>query len=104
VIIGKDVMMGPEVMIYTSNHETNRTDMPMIEQGDTQAIPVVIEDDVWIGARAILLPGVHIGKGAIVAAGSIVTKAVPPYTIVGGNPAKEIRKRERNDGGTIAER
>ncbi|MFF2286149.1 DapH/DapD/GlmU-related protein [Peribacillus butanolivorans] len=55
--------------------------------------PVVIEDDVWIGARALILSGVHIGQGAVVAAGSVVTKDVPPYSIVGGNPARVIKFR-----------
>jgi len=93
ITIGANVMMGPDVMIYTANHNTARTDIPMIQQGDSDHNPVIIEDDVWIGARAILLPGVHIGKGAIIAAGSIVTKDVPPYTIVGGNPARAIKQR-----------
>lgn len=93
VTIGADVMMGPDVMIYTANHNTGRIDIPMIQQGDSDHRPVIIEDDVWIGARAILLPGVHIGKGAIIAAGSIVTKDVPSYTVVGGNPAKVIKQR-----------
>ncbi len=55
--IGKYVMMGPDVLIYTKNHEYARTDIPMIHQGDTEPLPVVIEDDVWIGARVIILPG-----------------------------------------------
>lgn len=91
--IGQNVMMGPEVMIYTSNHCSARTDIPMIEQGETDKAPVTIEDDVWIGARAILLPGVTVGRGAIIAAGSIVTKDVSPYTVVGGNPARVIKVR-----------
>ena len=57
-------------------------------KGDT-----VIQSDAWIGMNAIIMPGVTIGEGAIVAAGSVVSKDVPPYTIVGGNPAKEIKKR-----------
>jgi len=55
--------------------------------------PIIVEDDVWIGARSLILSGVTIGKGAIVAAGSVITKNVPPYSIVGGNPAKIIRFR-----------
>lgn len=59
--------------------------------------PIIVEDDVWIGARSLILSGVKIGKGAIIAAGSVVTKNVPPYSIVGGNPAKIIRFRFEDD-------
>ncbi|HKL10089.1 MAG TPA: acyltransferase [Clostridia bacterium] len=93
ITIGSHVMMGPEVMIYTANHNYGRDDIPMIEQGDSEMKPVVIGDDVWIGARAIILPGVELGKGCIIAAGSVVTKDVPQYSIAGGNPAKVIKKR-----------
>lgn len=93
--IGSYVMMGPDVLIYTKNHEFNRLDIPMMEQGNTQPKEVIIEDDVWIGARAIILPGVTIGKGAIIAAGAVVTKDVEPYAIVGGNPAKQIKSRKQ---------
>lgn len=93
VSIGDNVMMGPEVHIYTRNHDFSRRDIPMIDQGDTHSEPVIIGDDVWIGARSIILPGVIIGTGAIIAAGSVVTKSVAPYTIVGGNPAKLIKER-----------
>lgn len=91
--IGKGVMMGPDVLIYTRNHEVSRTDIYMIEQGDTEPNPVMIEDDVWIGARAVILPGVTIGKGAIIAAGAVVSKSVEAYDIVGGVPAKVIKNR-----------
>ncbi|RKD25322.1 maltose O-acetyltransferase [Caminicella sporogenes DSM 14501] len=92
--IGKNVMMGPEVMIYTSNHKIDDVNIPMIFQGDTPKELVEIEDDVWIGARAIILPGVKIGKGSVIAAGAVVTKDVPPYAVVGGNPAKIIKFRK----------
>lgn len=93
VTIGDNVMMGPEVHIYTSNHAFNRTDIPMIQQGNQKNRPVKIMNDVWIGARSLILPGVTIGEGSIIAAGSVVTKDVPSYCIVGGNPAKVIKKR-----------
>jgi maltose O-acetyltransferase len=96
--IGRNVMMGPEVMIYTSNHEMKDLDQPMIEQGETPKERVKIEDDVWIGARAIILPGINIGKGAVIAAGAVVTKNVPPYAIMGGNPAKIIKFRYEKKG------
>lgn len=95
VSIGKDVMMGPECMMYTVNHGMARTDIPMWKQPFTAPRPIVIEDDVWIGSRVIILPGVHVGRGSVIGAGSVVTKSIEPYSIVGGNPAKLIRKRER---------
>ena len=66
----------------------------MNQQGNQKEQPVTIMDDVWIGARAIILPGVTIGQGAIVAAGAVVTKDVPPFAIVGGVPARLIDYRE----------
>lgn len=94
VIIGNDVMMGPQCLIYTSNHRTDDLTVPMWKQGFTKPKQVIIEDDVWIGARVIILPGVHIGKGSVIGAGSIVTNDVPPYSIVGGNPAKVLKSRK----------
>ncbi|MBS5951311.1 MAG: acetyltransferase [Clostridium sp.] len=93
--IGKHVLMGPDVQIYTRNHRYDRIDIPMYDQGETEIQEVKIGDDVWIGARSIILPGVHIGNGSIIAAGSIVTKDVEPYAIVGGNPAKVIKYRNK---------
>lgn len=87
VIIGNDVMMGPECIIYTRNHAFDRTDIPMNQQGRTEEKPVIIGNDVWIGGRVTILPGVHIGNGAIIGAGSVVTKNVPDFAIVAGNPA-----------------
>lgn len=66
-----------------------------IGQEPERIAPVVIEDNVWIGCRAIILPGVVLGEGSVVAAGAVVTKSVPPFTVVGGNPAKVIRNIER---------
>lgn len=93
--IGKHVLMGPDVQIYTRNHRYDRVDIPMYHQGETEIEEVKIGDDVWIGARSIILPGVHIGNGAVIGAGSIVTKDVEPYAIVGGNPAKVIKYRHK---------
>lgn len=90
--IGRDVMMAPNVMIFTQNHETCRTDIPMRLQTAPKK-PVIIGDDVWIGASVIILPGVKVGSGSILAAGAIVTKDVPDYAIVGGNPARIIKMR-----------
>ena len=91
--IGKYVMMGPECIIYTFNHETGRIDIPMCEQGFREEREVIIDDDVWIGARVIILPGVHIGKGAIIGAGAVVAKDVPDYSVAVGNPATIVKKR-----------
>ena len=93
VEIGKNVMMGQECIIETQNHAHQRVDIPMIEQGYEPVAPVLIEDDVWIGERCIILPGVKISRGSICAAGAVVTKNVPPYSIVGGVPARVIKYR-----------
>jgi maltose O-acetyltransferase len=94
VFIGDHVMMGPDVTILTSNHRYDRLDTPMIDQGGTDHQPVTIEDDVWIGTHTIILPGVRVGNGAVVGAGSVVTKDVPSYAIVAGNPARLIKYRQ----------
>ncbi len=96
VTIGNNVMMGPECMIYTQNHAYSDLDVPMCQQGYSEARPVVIDDDVWIGSRVIILPGVHIGRGSIIGAGSVVTKNVEEYTIVGGNPAHLLKRRGKD--------
>lgn len=92
--IGAYVNMGPDVRIITINHNTERTDIPMKGQGPLPPKKVTICDDVWIGARVIILPGVTIGKGSIVAAGAVVTKDVPEYAVVGGVPSKVIKYRK----------
>jgi len=83
-------MMAPEVIILSSNHEFKDRSTPMIIQGQRVEDPVIVCDDVWIGTRAIILPGVTIGSHSIVAAGAVVTKDVAEYSIVGGNPARVI--------------
>lgn len=92
--IGSDVMMGPDCVIYTRNHRFDRLDIPMREQGYGPVEPVEIGDDCWIGGRVTILPGVHVGNGAVIAAGAVVTKDVPPYAVVGGVPAKIIYNRK----------
>lgn len=77
-----------EALICTASHDVTRPDRPLT------TAPITICDGVWIGARATVLPGVTIGEGAVVAANAVVTKDVPPWVIVGGNPAKIIKKRE----------
>lgn len=93
VRIGNDVMMGTNCIIYTVNHAFDRLDIPMRQQGSSDVKPVIIGDDVWIGGRVTILPGVHIGRGAIIGAGAVVTKDVPEFAIVGGNPAKILKYR-----------
>lgn len=93
VIIGDNVMMGPEVFIYTSNHNFNDLTRPMCEQGHEAERPVTIGNDVWIGSRVTILPGVRVGNGAIIGAGSIVTKDVEDFSIVAGNPARKKGSR-----------
>lgn len=94
VSIGKNVMMGPNCYFVTSNHAFSNVKIPMMQQGFSERKPIYIEDDVWIGYGCIFLPGVRVGKGAIVGAGAVVTKDVTPFSIVGGNPAKVIRYRK----------
>ena len=95
VTVGTDVMIGKELKIFTKNHKCDRVDIPMRLQGFTEISPLYIESDVWIGDNVIITPGCNrIGEGSIIAAGSVVTKDVEPYCVVGGNPAKVIRYRK----------
>lgn len=94
--MGNDIMMGPDVQIMTGRHNTERTDIPMNQQGFLPDEKVTIKDDVWIGARVIIMPGVTIGKGTIIGAGAVVTKDVPDYAVVAGVPAKVIKFRITN--------
>ena len=93
--IGNDVMMGPDCIIYTRNHKTSDVTMPMNKQGFEAEKPVYIGDDVWIGGRVIILPGVRVGSHSIIGAGAVVTKDVPEWSVVAGNPAvvKKIRNQ-----------
>jgi maltose O-acetyltransferase len=92
LIIGNDVIMGPEVAILTLSHNYHSKDELIRKQGFVNS-KVIIEDDVWIGYRVTILPGVRIGRGSVIAACSVVTKDVEPYTVVGGVPANFIKKR-----------
>lgn len=93
VKLGKNVMMGVDCLIISQNHRFDDISIPMREQGFHYPEPVIIEDDVWIGSRVTILPGVKIGRGSVVGAAAVVTKDVEPFTIVGGNPAKIIGRR-----------
>jgi len=92
VYIGKNCMIADFVSLRDTDHNYTNIEIPMNEQGITSK-EIIIEDDVWIGHGAIILKGVKVGKGAIVGAGSVVTKNIPPNTIVGGIPAKYIGAR-----------
>lgn len=91
ITIGDNVYTSPFVQIVAVNHVYEDPTRPIIEQGIT-AQGIWIDNDAWVGSGAIILDGVHIGQGAVVAAGAVVTEDVPPHTVVGGVPAKIIRK------------
>jgi maltose O-acetyltransferase len=92
VKIGRNVMMAPNVSLIASNHNFSRVDIPMNKQGSCDK-PIVIEDDVWIGFGVIVLAGVTVGTGSVIAAGAVVSKDVPPFSVVGGIPAKILKMR-----------
>ena len=85
-------MMGPRVNLLAENHNFERTDIPIKAQGVRRSF-IAIGDDCWLGANCTILAGVTIGQGSIVAAGAVVTSDVPPFSIVGGVPARLIKSR-----------
>lgn len=94
--IKDNVVFGPRPIIITGDHRIDVIGVPIIESIDKLSnndIDVTIEEDVWIGANVIILKGVVIGRGSVVAAGAVVTKSCPPYSIIGGVPAKHLRYR-----------
>jgi acetyltransferase-like isoleucine patch superfamily enzyme len=98
--IGCKVMFGPNVSLLGGDHNTSKLGEYMYdvkEKNHKTDAPIIIEDDVWVGANVIILKGVTIGTGSIIAAGSIVTKSYEAYSIIGGVPAKLIRKRFSED-------
>jgi len=92
--VGDNVMMAPNVYILTHNHAFDQTDIPMIKQGFSNPKQTIIEDDVWIGRNVLMTPGRRIKKGTIIAAGTILCKDFPEYSIVGGNPSALIKSRK----------
>ena len=91
VTIGNDIMFAQNIVLSGLNHGYEDIDIPPTKQKTTMA-EIVVEDEVWIGANAVVVAGVRIGKHSVIAAGSVVTKNVPPYSIVGGNPAKLLKQ------------
>lgn len=87
ILIGNNVSISPECVLITGSHSVNSRDFDYITG------TIIINDYVWLGTRALILPNIEIGKGAVICAGAVVTKNVKPYTIVAGVPAKEIGKR-----------
>ena len=98
LIIGKKVIFGPKPTIITGNHRIDIIGKYIVDVTDEEKLPendlpVVIEDDVWVGANVTILKGVTIGRGSVIAAGAVVTKSCPPYSIIGGVPAKVLKSR-----------
>jgi galactoside O-acetyltransferase len=90
--IGSNVLIGPNVVLRASDHVFDNPDLPIRDQGHRYG-EIIIEDDVWLGANVVVTSGVCIGKGAVVAAGSVVTRDMPSLAVAGGVPAKIIRMR-----------
>ena len=108
IIIGSNVLISYDCVLsdhdgHSLNPFIRENDLPILLNGNSKSwenvniSPIIIEDNVWIGARSIILKGVTIGRNSIIAAGSVVTKSVLPNTLVGGNPAKEIKKLNFNE-------
>lgn len=91
VQVGNDVIIAQNVVLSGLNHGYEAIDIPIKNQTCTTA-RIVVEDEVWIGANSVITAGVRIGKHAVVAGGSVVTKDVPAYTVVGGNPARILKR------------
>jgi acetyltransferase-like isoleucine patch superfamily enzyme len=103
ITVGDHTLFGPGVLVTTLGHDYGLMDMPVEVQ------PIVVGSQVWVGARAVILPGVTIGDGAVVAAGAVVTKDVAPWTVVAGVPAAFLKLRERGaqelpDAGLVPDR
>jgi acetyltransferase-like isoleucine patch superfamily enzyme len=99
VEIGSNVIIGPYCIIQTGNHRFDQIDKPIRLQGYVKD-PVRIGDDCWLGANVIVLPGVTIGRGSVIGAGSVVTQDIPPYSVAVGNPARVVKSRKASLGKT----
>jgi acetyltransferase-like isoleucine patch superfamily enzyme len=98
VTVGRDVLLANDVQLICGNHTFSRRDVPIRAQ-PPQGAPIVVEDDVWLGASAIVLGGVTIGRGAVVGAGAVVTRSLPPYSIARGVPARVVGQRGAEEDG-----
>lgn len=92
ITIGDDVIVGPHAVFVSANHGYDLLDRP-IRQQEIIFKPITIEDDVWIGAQAVVLPGVTVGKGSVIAAGAVVTHDIPAYSVAVGVPARVVKSR-----------
>lgn len=95
--IGNDVILAQNIVLSGLNHGYHDVRLPIRDQPCTTS-EIVVEDEVWIGANSVITAGVRIGRHAVVAGGSVVTKDVPPYTIVGGNPARPLKAYQPETG------
>lgn len=93
ITVGNDVLIGPNVVLRASDHRFSRNDVLVRLQGHVEGV-IVLEDNVWLGANVVVVGGVTIGNGAIVAAGAVVTSDVPSGAVVGGVPARVLKMRE----------
>ena len=92
VTVGNHVFIGPQCGFYTAIHPFSVSERNL---GLERALPITIHDNVWIGGKVCILPGVTVGEGAVIGAGSVVTRDVPPYSVVAGNPARVIKTLEK---------
>jgi galactoside O-acetyltransferase len=92
IIIGNNCLIGPNVIFRTASHKFDRVDTPIWQQGHKIG-NIILEDDVWVASNVVIIGNVKIGKGAIIGAGAVVTKDIPPYAIAYGVPAKVSRFR-----------
>ena len=100
--IGNNVMMAPRCSLFAENHNFDDMSQTLKAQGIKRA-PIDIEDDCWIASHSVILAGVTIGRGSVVAAGSVVTKSMPPYSIIAGVPARVIKSRAPNTPPSVAD-
>ncbi len=97
VTVGNDIMFAQNIVVSGLNHGYQDITKPPSKQA-VETKPIIIEDEVWIGANSVITAGVTIGKHSVIAGGSVVTKSVPPYSVVGGNPARLLRKYNGETG------
>jgi len=100
IVIGSNVLVGPNVVFRAADHVFEKIELPIRDQGHRYG-EIIIEDDVWLASNIVVTSGVTIGKGAIVVAGSVVTKDVPQFSIVGGVPAKIIKYRDGRESSLL---